>query len=580
MLGPSESFRKMASPNWSMFMQAYSAGMSAIERCPETTSRSRYLPCLLSTGRWDPDQTPAPPMTAFHNLIPLSSSTKSSPGASFSVPKSANLVDRKESPEYDLDKHEGTFALANFLTKERTLDRMDMPSLAAGLTTASFSGSSSAPSTTISTSPPRMNRHASATNLPRQWNAERRDLSVPGDRPPADPPRKELARAGPGPISLASGAATTMLASQLYNSSAFHPLGAPSPERELLDPMASAMNPESDGSKTRKNSSSSDSSMYLRPSNRTKLNPANLEREGKIDANGGRREVIGTVLSTIVASPATTPNEHHPDNRTHASLGQTSQPSGSGPPISQYRSNRYNGLPVKSIPPASAPIDWQRNDGMSAVNDYFGSAAMHQYEATPPPTSELAAPVYPPSLNSRSSSTQTITRFNNAGQRAADSSAVADSEDEGDLPSSTAPSGPSKPRLTAHASYDQSSNRESNSAAVFPGRVDPQSGPNSRRTSRALSFEEHYLEKGYLRAPLPPNDLQRRKALYRFKLLHTAQDANFDRIAHLAKLVFSTRIVLISLVDEDHNWHKVDLGLGASTAERGDSFCSHVVLSK
>lgn len=38
--------------------------------------------------------------------------------------------------------------------------------------------------------------------------------------------------------------------------------------------------------------------------------------------------------------------------------------------------------------------------------------------------------------------------------------------------------------------------------------------------------------------------------------------------------------VLISLVDEGRNWHKVDFGLNSSTAERGDSFCSHVILSK
>jgi hypothetical protein len=92
--------------------------------------------------------------------------------------------------------------------------------------------------------------------------------------------------------------------------------------------------------------------------------------------------------------------------------------------------------------------------------------------------------------------------------------------------------------------------------------------------------EKHFEEKGYLLAPIPSNDAQRRKALYRFKLLHTSQDVNFDRIAHLAKLVFSTRIVLISLVDENYNWHKVDFGLGAETAERGDSFCSHVILAK
>lgn len=95
-----------------------------------------------------------------------------------------------------------------------------------------------------------------------------------------------------------------------------------------------------------------------------------------------------------------------------------------------------------------------------------------------------------------------------------------------------------------------------------------------------LSDEEFYLVNGYLRAPVPSNDALRRRALHRFKLLHTAQDINFNRIAHLVKLVFSTNVVLISLVDEDHNWHKVDVGLGAETAERGDSFCSHVILSR
>jgi hypothetical protein len=517
-------------------------------------------------------------MSAIHNLAPLSSSTKSSPGASFSVPKNSDLPGRKESPEYELDKHDGAFGLANILTKDSSNHRMDLSGLAAGLTTASFSGSSSAPSTTIDTSPPRMNRYSSATSLPRRWNTEKRDLSSPGDRPISDTPKpkRELSRTGPGPISLASGAATTMLASQLYSSSAFHPLGAPSPERELLDPMASAMNPESERLKARKNSSSSDSSMYLRPSSRTHLNPADIDRESKGEGSASRRDVVGTVLSTIAASPATTPNESHPDSRVEPSPSR-----GFGPPISQPRSSWYNGLSSKTIPPASAPIDWQRNDGMSTINDYFGSAAVHQYETTPSLPSGGTDAIYPPSLNSRSSSTQTIRRYSNSGSKPMDSSALADSEEEGDQHHSVTPLGSTKPRLTNHASYDRSSSRPvPPSTMMFDGRADLQARPRSRRASRALSFEEHYLEKGYLRAPLPSNDLQRRKALYRFKLLHTAQDANFDRIAQLAKLVFSTRIVLISLVDEDYNWHKVDLGLGASTAERGDSFCSHVVLSK
>lgn len=33
--------------------------------------------------------------------------------------------------------------------------------------------------------------------------------------------------------------------------------------------------------------------------------------------------------------------------------------------------------------------------------------------------------------------------------------------------------------------------------------------------------------------------------------MHTAKDANFDRIALLAKLVFNAKICLISLIDAD-----------------------------
>lgn len=37
--------------------------------------------------------------------------------------------------------------------------------------------------------------------------------------------------------------------------------------------------------------------------------------------------------------------------------------------------------------------------------------------------------------------------------------------------------------------------------------------------------------------------------VYRFNIWNTGHDMNFDRIAHLVKLVFSTRIVALSLVD-------------------------------
>lgn len=77
-----------------------------------------------------------------------------------------------------------------------------------------------------------------------------------------------------------------------------------------------------------------------------------------------------------------------------------------------------------------------------------------------------------------------------------------------------------------------------------------------------------FNELGYLAPPNPPDELERRRALYkcvlvlsfvqgkvlncmdaRFNIWNTGLDSNFDRICHLVKLVFSTRIVMISLVD-------------------------------
>jgi hypothetical protein len=40
----------------------------------------------------------------------------------------------------------------------------------------------------------------------------------------------------------------------------------------------------------------------------------------------------------------------------------------------------------------------------------------------------------------------------------------------------------------------------------------------------------------------------------RFNIWNTGPDLNFDRIAHLAKLVFNTKGVYISLVDGDEQW--------------------------
>ena len=51
----------------------------------------------------------------------------------------------------------------------------------------------------------------------------------------------------------------------------------------------------------------------------------------------------------------------------------------------------------------------------------------------------------------------------------------------------------------------------------------------------------------------------------RFNIVHTSPDINFDRIAYLTKLVFSTKIVVVALVTEEKEWYKMECECFVST---------------
>lgn len=63
-----------------------------------------------------------------------------------------------------------------------------------------------------------------------------------------------------------------------------------------------------------------------------------------------------------------------------------------------------------------------------------------------------------------------------------------------------------------------------------------------------------FLELGYLAPPFPPDEFERRRALYQFNIWNTGPDTNFERIDHLTRLVFHTKIVIISLIDENEQY--------------------------
>ncbi|CEH17896.1 two-component sensor molecule [Ceraceosorus bombacis] len=100
--------------------------------------------------------------------------------------------------------------------------------------------------------------------------------------------------------------------------------------------------------------------------------------------------------------------------------------------------------------------------------------------------------------------------------------------------------------------------------------------------------EDFYRINGYLPAIMPPNDVDRRGALRRYGPPKVSSDANFDRVAHLVKLVFNTKLVLVSLVGESTQHFRTQAGTaGASrspawlqsiASSRNCSFCAHAIL--
>ncbi|KDQ15979.1 hypothetical protein BOTBODRAFT_130731 [Botryobasidium botryosum FD-172 SS1] len=92
--------------------------------------------------------------------------------------------------------------------------------------------------------------------------------------------------------------------------------------------------------------------------------------------------------------------------------------------------------------------------------------------------------------------------------------------------------------------------------------------------------EINFYQTGFLAPPEPPDEMERRKALFRYNILHTGKDSNFDRIVHLCKLVFNVRIVTITLIGADDPWFKAECGLGDAKPPRTTSLCAHAILQR
>ena len=81
---------------------------------------------------------------------------------------------------------------------------------------------------------------------------------------------------------------------------------------------------------------------------------------------------------------------------------------------------------------------------------------------------------------------------------------------------------------------------------------------------------------------IPGREQLRLETLRNLNILDTAAEDRFDRITRITQRVFNVPIVAVSLVDEDRQWFKSDVGLsplGVSELPREISFCGHTILN-
>ena len=77
--------------------------------------------------------------------------------------------------------------------------------------------------------------------------------------------------------------------------------------------------------------------------------------------------------------------------------------------------------------------------------------------------------------------------------------------------------------------------------------------------------------------PLPKNEVERLKALYRYKILDTPPEEGFDEIVKLICEICEVPIALVSLMDIERQWFKSKIGLNVNETSRCVSFCAHTI---
>ena len=73
------------------------------------------------------------------------------------------------------------------------------------------------------------------------------------------------------------------------------------------------------------------------------------------------------------------------------------------------------------------------------------------------------------------------------------------------------------------------------------------------------------------------NESERLKALHGYQILDSISEEEFDHFTELAAMICEVPISLISLIDEDRQWFKSNLGIGINETPRNIAFCHHTI---